>query len=393
MVRGLLFLCAKRLAHIQIKKIRHKNDIMNIIRQDNKCGLSDDNNNLLIPCLYQSLSPILPTLNRRSVHEYAEIGTNEYVCAQKDGYCGVLSLENAPILPFEYEEIRRYSIDDLFVVRKNQKWGVVNRNNELIVAFEYDDLGNYFVGGGIIAKQNNLYGIIKADGSQIVPFSYDNMQYVDPEDGYLRQPHWLLYQITHQNRKYTFGYNYLLLDLSIYGQQTQLTGNFVSKNRCEYTLSVYAGNLDFGKIILKSDGEEWEQVEYSKYRLVSPENSYTYALDQLATQLQQNLPTDAKYLKNLLGKVYTWSHLFWEKISPYINANNLHCVAEIMVIGLKKAASKEDIACGKKIFYEQGLRLLHQHSSTADYETHCNYLLAAVAKTPVKRQFLLDCFF
>jgi hypothetical protein len=366
---------------------------MHIIRQDNKCGLTDEQNNPLIPCQYQSLSPILPTLNPRSVNMYAEIGKKEYVCAQKEGYFGVISLENAPILPFEYAEIRRYAINDLFVVRKNQKWGVVNRSNEIIVAFDYDDLGNYFIGEGIIAKQGDFYGIIRSDGSQIVPFMYEHISYLDPADANLRYPHWLLYALRYQGRKYTFGYNYLPIDISIYGEQTQLTANFIAKNRCEYTLAVCAGNLDLGKIILKSDGEEWAQVEYSKYRIIAPENSYQYALDQLASQLQQNLPIDAKYLKNLFGKVYTWSYLFWQKISPYLNADNLHCVAEIMLIGLKKAAAKDDIACGRKIFYQQGLRLLHQHCSSTDYESHCNYLLAAVAKTPEKHKFLLDCFF
>lgn len=366
---------------------------MHIIQQAKQFGLNDNNNKLLIPCIYESLSPILPTLKPRTVDMYEQIGKNEYVCAKKSGYFGAITVENELILPFEYDEIRRYAVADLFVVCKNKKWGAVNRSNQIMLPFDYDDLGNYFVGEGIIAKKGDFYGIIRPDTSEIVPFIYDNLTYGDPADGALRYPHWLLYDATYQGRKYTFGYNYQPLDVSIYGQPQQLTANFIDKNRCEYTLAVVAGHLPFGKIIVKSDGEEWEQVEYSKYRIISPENSYKYALAQLCEALRQNKVITTAYLKTLFAKVYTWSYLFWEAVSPLVTPQNLHAVAELMLIGLKKTASKGDIACGKKTFYEQGLRILKQHSSVVEYENHCNYLLAAVAKTPTKHSFLLDCFF
>lgn len=358
-------------------------------KRNDKFGLVDAQGNQIIPFEYEYLTQIYST----PVHEHLAKNFT-YISAFQNKTYGVLDTQGNCILPFEYQRIGEYAINDLFVVCKNGKWGVVDKNNETVLDFEYEALGDYFVGEGIIAKKGGLYGIIRKDGSELVPFIHNKISYMHPADAYLKQPHWLLYDIDFQGRRHTFGYNYLPIDTSIYRGHTQLTGNFTSKSRCEYTMAVYAGNLDFGKIILKSDGEEWEQVEYSKYKPIAPEHSYKYALAELCALLEQKKPVDAKLLKTLFGKVHTWSYIFWEQLSPFLNPDNIFCVAELMIIGLKKAAHKEDIACGRKIFYEQGLRILHKHSSTPQaYEVFCQRLLAAVEKTPAKHTFLIDCFF
>lgn len=371
---------------------------MRITQNGDKFGLFDEKNNALIPCEYQRLSPIIVKLGKRSVDAYDAIGKKELVCAQKNDLFGVFDLDGAPVLPFEYEAIGRYAIGDFFTVRKGGKWGIISRSGESVLPFAYDALGHFFAGEGIIAKKGDFYGIIRRDGSEIVPFIYDFLQYEEPADGYLKYPHWLLYEAVYQGRTYTFGYNYLPIDLSIYGATTQRSAKFTSSSRCEYYLSVSTSIFPCGKVVLKSDGEEWEEQSPNRYQPLQPENSYQHALADLLTRLEQGAAVDAAYLKTTFGKVYTWSYIFWDKIRPFLREDNhayiFDCVVEIMLLGLQQPASKEDGAAGRRNFYEQGLRLIHAHTSAEQYEVYCNYMLNALKeKNPAKHAFLLDCFF
>ena len=75
-----------------------------------------------IPCKYKYIKPI----------------GNDYLIVEDNDKCGVCDVNNNIILPIEYDVIEGFS-EGLFAVGKNSKYGFVNEKNEVIIDFIYND--------------------------------------------------------------------------------------------------------------------------------------------------------------------------------------------------------------------------------------------------------------
>ena len=138
--------------------------------------------------------------------------------AKYDGHCGVSDYQNNTLIPFKYDEIN-YKMDDkcpVTRVKLNERYGLYNSKNEevlpceygmffsnengyltiekfesenhetkrkalveaetgkIIIPFDYMDMGDYSEGLVACQKPDGLYGFLDLKGNVIVPFIYDD---------------------------------------------------------------------------------------------------------------------------------------------------------------------------------------------------------------------------
>jgi hypothetical protein len=358
-------------------------------------NLQTDTN--ILPIEYELLDNINRTFKKRDC-SYSYLFESEYIRAKKAGVCALLSLDGEVILPFEYEDMRRYAINDQIVVKKNGKWGLINLQKEVLIPFEYDYLGECFIAGGLVAKKNGFYGIIRPDQSVLLPFEYDKIEY-EARHGSLEkhlvgEVEWLHYGVIYKNERIHFGKDYRHIDLSMYGYcGVSGTGHRRENGLTDWTyrINVTTGTLGYGKVCLNELGEELERDDSYNYSPILPENSYRYALDTLKQALQNGQTLDPKTLKKLFGKVHTWTHKYWDELAPLLNTQNMELAEQLLEIGLKKAARKQDIANGKKEFYTRGVEIIRQNTP-ARLEPLSQKLLDVVKKSADKTKLVADCF-
>jgi len=87
-----------------------------------------------------------------------------YFIAFKDGQAGLLK-NTKVILNYEYQDIQYSSLNDVFVVQRNNKQGVVSKKGETIVNPEYDTIT--FGGMYINAKKGNTVYLFDLKGASI----------------------------------------------------------------------------------------------------------------------------------------------------------------------------------------------------------------------------------
>lgn len=382
---------------------------MKIVNNFNKVGLSSIKDQIIIPTDYENIKSLVTDFYQGWNDADSDDTINDghhYFRVSKDGHWGVIDIHQNTILPFEYEAIGRFAFSGHYIVQKQEKWGVVNAKNEILLPFHYDGLGDYFVGDGIIANKDDLYGIIRMDETEIVPFIYRGIEYQMFNPQNMQVPNWQLYRLTKGVSKYdilTFAADYKPLDLSCYRMAGLMGGTFAHGNSSYFTVKSCNNDFYFN---VDNDGLEWEDIRWGNRSAIvktplANENSYQYALSELRTRLEQKQTVDAKYIKSLFAKVYTWTPDYWTYLEPYIDNTNYRIVEFILETGLKKAAHKEEIACGQKRFYEAGLRFVHRICQTfgttkipheeTPYGQLYNRLLAVVEKSAGKTILLKDC--
>jgi hypothetical protein len=143
-----------------------------ILRKNNKFGLIDSQNGMLLPFIYDSLSNIYVIKNYQ-----------KYYYARKDGKVGFIDKNEKTILSFEQEEIRFHNsysiIDSSFYFLKDGKWGLRTLNQIEIPAI-YDDLNSFYVEKKkyFVAVKEGKKGIVNFDGTIVIPCEYDKFSIV-----------------------------------------------------------------------------------------------------------------------------------------------------------------------------------------------------------------------
>lgn len=86
---------------------------------------------------------------------------------------GVMTKEEAILIPFDYDEMGLLE-GDRIQVKKNNKFGYLNLNNDIIIPFDYENLG-IFKEGKAFAKKNGYFGYIDQNNYPIIPFEYSEI--------------------------------------------------------------------------------------------------------------------------------------------------------------------------------------------------------------------------
>ena len=146
---------------------------MALIVKDKKVGVTNNKGQLIITPQYERLSI-----------------ENGIIRARKDGKWGIVSTQNKPLLPFEYQYISTFS-ENIAIIRKNNLWGFLsNQNNTPKVILEPSIKADFIneVRNGMAKVSSGRYieedgygnknayykqnGIIKTDGAWILEQKY-----------------------------------------------------------------------------------------------------------------------------------------------------------------------------------------------------------------------------
>ena len=168
--------------------LENKNKYTN---KDNYKGCINTKENLLMPCIYDSIhwgdngtfcvskfygdkykyvntqgNQILPF-----VYDYGWGFREGLAAVEKNGKWGYINIHGDLVIPLIYDDAYSFS-EGLAAVKKNNKWGYINIHGDLVIPLMYDD-AFYFEKGFARVKKDNMYGCINSCGTQIIPFLYD----------------------------------------------------------------------------------------------------------------------------------------------------------------------------------------------------------------------------
>jgi hypothetical protein len=97
-----------------------------------------------------------------------------YTLVQKDNKFGLLDDQNRLIVPIKYESIANYS-DSVAVIKSNHKFGCIDKYGEEVIEPLYDDL-QLLSPLYLIAAKGDFFGLIDINQNIIIPFRYHDIE-------------------------------------------------------------------------------------------------------------------------------------------------------------------------------------------------------------------------
>ena len=109
-----------------------------------------------------------------------KVSGNNYYIVIENGTLEVIDSSSNVILNKGYDSIEEIALDN-FVIIKNSKYGVIDKNGQTVLPAEYENIKFAFADYFIVQKDGK-YGIINKDGNQVVNFEYDTISYIKTAD-------------------------------------------------------------------------------------------------------------------------------------------------------------------------------------------------------------------
>lgn len=303
------------------------------VKKDGKYGLINLNGNQILPCEYDSLTTLKGIKNSIIVKKDGKMGLvnidgsviipteyqtvaainedyqNGYIVKNAEGKFGVINSEGHSALQFKYDDIKRLTENNMYVVKSNGTWKVVlgddtiyldgkvanavemsngnvivndngnyklfNIQTEAQVITDYEYL-TYTFDNNYIAKKDGKFGIINSNNETLVEFKYTNIEYNKTTD-YLKAT----------TDAGTFDYMTRDLTVKLNGVSETILGNGYIKinvgNQVKYynykleeksNKEVYSSNTLFVNIV----NGKYGFVDKEGKTIVEP--NYDYALEQ-----------------------------------------------------------------------------------------------------------------
>lgn len=198
----------------QYHNISHYKDDYFFVSNNNKIGILNNRNEIIIPIIYDQLQP---------KNKYSK---NPLFLVKSGDKKGILNEQLEWILPPEYDWITLE--ENHFIVSKNDKSGWLDLEGNVLIPLIYDRIGKKTEQGLIAVWKDNKTGFIDAKGNTIVPVVYNSIGYYN--DG--------LYQLKKEGK---FGV-------------VDTTGNIIVA--CQYDRVYYSKLGNRGILGLVKDGDE-----------------------------------------------------------------------------------------------------------------------------------------
>ncbi|MCR5147267.1 MAG: WG repeat-containing protein [Clostridia bacterium] len=111
------------------------------------------------------------------------------VITEKQGKFGLANLDGKEILPCEYESITPLKgIKNSMVVKNAGKFGIVNSDGTIIVPVEFAEvsaLTSDYKNGFLVKNTENKYGVIKSDGQVALECKYEGIKNIEDNNNYI----------------------------------------------------------------------------------------------------------------------------------------------------------------------------------------------------------------
>ena len=136
------------------------------ICQNEKWGLSDKNNVVVIPCMYDQRIGWSGRNDGRG--EYSN-----YLGACINDKWGFINYDNSIIIPFVFDKVGVFGCG-VAPVLLDDKWGVIDTNGSFVINPQYEAIQECYDSGYISVKQNGKWGIVNTKGEIIEHCLYDD---------------------------------------------------------------------------------------------------------------------------------------------------------------------------------------------------------------------------
>lgn len=154
-------------------------EIVNIARKEDKYGLISENNDEILPFVYEDLE--------YTVYDYS-VDNSKHFIAKENGKYGVVNNKGSILIPCDYDNIEYIGSDwavsgdptiFYYKVKKNGKWGLVNQKNEILVDMKYDEIADKSsYSPALLVKVDNKWGAINLNNFvQTISCKYDKIDY------------------------------------------------------------------------------------------------------------------------------------------------------------------------------------------------------------------------
>lgn len=140
---------------------------------NNKVGIFHQDGKIMIPFEYDA---IYSTWYNYSYLEKEFPNTKNIFIVEKDGKIGTIDDENNVIIPIIYDGLSgwvEYGPEDHFV-KNNGKYGIISPKGEIIIPIEYDYVG-LPQNGVIDVRKDGKYGVVSWQNKEILPCIYDKL--------------------------------------------------------------------------------------------------------------------------------------------------------------------------------------------------------------------------
>ena len=146
-----------------IESLRGVNNSLVIIK-DGKMGIANSKGEVVATPTYQDIKAI--------GNDY-QLG---YIVANEQNQYGTIDCNNIKVLNNQYEEIKPFTENNLYVVKEAGKYKLINTNGSTSLEIQADDIKN-MKRGNIIIRRGEKYGVINSNGEEILPIKYDDITF------------------------------------------------------------------------------------------------------------------------------------------------------------------------------------------------------------------------
>lgn len=175
-----------------------------IIEKEGKKGLvNNKTGEIVIKAEYQEISAINKThedgyIVKNSLNKYGLIANdktqildfkydeikkvtgNNYFVVVENGVVEVIKSDGTAILNSGFDSVEDIKVDN-FIIIKDGKYGVIDKSGNVIIAAEYENL-KFGTSDTFIAQKDGKTGIIKNDGNSVIDFKYERISYIEAGD-------------------------------------------------------------------------------------------------------------------------------------------------------------------------------------------------------------------
>lgn len=148
-----------------------------IVKKNGKWGLVNTKDEVLADCVYEDF--LIPDV---------QLFYENRAAAKKGGLWGFLNEKGKPVIPFIYEAVGSYRLDNpqhcstfnekIVIVKNAGKWGAIDANGQTKIAFVYDYIST-FISELAVAQKDGKWGYINKTGDEIIPFIYDEIKWFE----------------------------------------------------------------------------------------------------------------------------------------------------------------------------------------------------------------------
>ena len=162
---GLINLKGDTILDFKYDRIDGFSEGLALIQKSNKYGYVNHNGEIIIPIIYSYSFPA-------SIWGQFNKG---YAKFQRKGKFGVLNIRGEEVSPPIFENIKDYNLNELFPVKKKEKWGFANGDLQLKIKYIYNTAELFQLGSAIV-KNDTAFGLIDESAKWLVQPQYESIK-------------------------------------------------------------------------------------------------------------------------------------------------------------------------------------------------------------------------